>query len=104
MKFGLSDSEYEFINQTVVLPLMACGATVWCFGSRARGNHQRFSDLDLMVEGPAEIQSLVAAISEKLLDSNFAYKVDLVELRSFAKSYLENYYRERILWNPDSGS
>jgi predicted nucleotidyltransferase len=98
MRFGLSDTEYEFINQTVVLPLTARGATVWCFGSRARGNHRRFSDLDLMVEGSLDLQGLVGEISEQLVESDFPYKVDLVELRRFAKSYLEDFYRERVLW------
>jgi predicted nucleotidyltransferase len=102
MRFGLSDTEYEFINQTVLLPLTARGATLWCFGSRARGTHQRFSDLDLMVESPLDLHGLVSEISEQLVESDFPYKVDLVELRRFAKSYLENFYRERVLWNQNA--
>ncbi|MEN9825428.1 MAG: hypothetical protein RI953_1173, partial [Pseudomonadota bacterium] len=37
----------------------------------------------------------------QLIESNFPYKVDVVQLRNFAKAYLENFYRERVLW--DSG-
>jgi predicted nucleotidyltransferase len=55
MKFGLSESEFDHITKTVVEPLVLHGAVVWCFGSRARGTHQQFSDLDLMIEGPPDI-------------------------------------------------
>jgi predicted nucleotidyltransferase len=101
MRFGLSETEYEFITETIVKPLAAHGATVWCFGSRARGNNLRFSDLDLMVDAPADLQSQLDELAEQLVESNFPYKVDIVQLRSFAKAYLENFYVERVLW--DSG-
>jgi predicted nucleotidyltransferase len=102
MRFGLSAEEYEFIEQTVVLPLAVSGAVVWCFGSRARGNQTQFSDLDLMIDCSSDLNSIISEMSEKLIESNFPYKVDLVELRRFAKSYLENFYRERVLWSANS--
>ncbi len=102
MRFGLSAEEYEFIEQTVVLPLAVRGAVVWCFGSRARGNQTQFSDLDLMIDCSSDLNSIISEMSEKLIESNFPYKVDLVELRRFAKSYLENFYRERVLWSANS--
>lgn len=101
MKFGLTDSEYNYITKTVVEPLSARGAVVWCFGSRARGTHQKFSDLDLMIESPDVLQPLLSEIAETLIESNFPYKVDLVELRIFAKSYLSQFYQERLLWNTE---
>jgi predicted nucleotidyltransferase len=102
MRFGLSDSEYAFISKTVVVPLADRGASVWCFGSRARGTHARFSDLDLMVDCPDNLEGFISEISEQLIESDFPYKVDLVELRRFAKSYLEGFFRERVLWEVDS--
>jgi predicted nucleotidyltransferase len=99
MCYGLSQKEYEFIYQTVVVPLKAHGAVIWCFGSRARGTHSRFSDLDLMVESQRDLSSIVAEISDQLVNSNFPYKVDLVELNNFAKSYLDNYNKEKVLFS-----
>ncbi|NBX19021.1 MAG: nucleotidyltransferase domain-containing protein [Proteobacteria bacterium] len=98
MKFGLSESEFDYITKTVVEPLVAHGAVVWCFGSRARGTHQKFSDLDLMIEGPPDIQPLLGEIAETLIESRFPYKVDLVELRNFSKFYLRQFYQERQSW------
>jgi len=42
MKFGLTQEEYAFVAAQVIEPLRARGATVWCFGSRARGDYQKF--------------------------------------------------------------
>lgn len=96
--FGLTPSEYDFIIQTVVEPLEKQGATVWCFGSRARGTHQKFSDLDLMVESEQNLSQLISELSDELVESHFPYKVDLVDLRKFAQSYLSHFYAERVLF------
>lgn len=95
MMFGLSPAEYQYIVDTVVAPLEAQGALVFCYGSRARGDHQRFSDLDLMVEATQDLAPLISHLQEQLSNSNFPYKVDLVELRQFADSYKPGYERDR---------
>ncbi|MBE9540577.1 MAG: nucleotidyltransferase domain-containing protein [Proteobacteria bacterium] len=38
-------------------PLKNQGANVWIFGSRARGDHQEYSDLDLMVSADIDISA-----------------------------------------------
>lgn len=86
----------------MVTPLEKHGAVVWCFGSRARGTHQRFSDLDLMIEAEKDLSSIVGEISEQLRESNFPYKVDIVELRNFAKSYYDTYNLEKIVFRSSS--
>ena len=96
MKFGLSASEYQFIEENVVLPLEQLGATVWCYGSRARGDQTKFSDLDIMIESDSDLSKSISIILEKLQDSNFPYKVDLVQLREFAESYKPGYEQDRI--------
>ena len=103
MKFGLSESNYRFIQQNVVKPLQQLDAKVWCFGSRARGDHAPFSDLDLMVEPKAnvnngELISTIGHIREQLEDSDFPYIVELVQLGEFAHSYQTNYERDKTLF------
>jgi predicted nucleotidyltransferase len=95
MNFGLSDEEYDFISVHVVAPLSKYGAKVWCFGSRARGDFKKFSDLDLMIENGQHLESVVSSIREFLSNSNFPFKVDLVQLSDFAQSYRENYEHEK---------
>jgi predicted nucleotidyltransferase len=48
MIFGLSDHEYELLAQLAISPLQKCGAKVWIFGSRARGDQRLYSDIDLL--------------------------------------------------------
>lgn len=94
--FGLTPSQYQFIYESVIAPLESKGAIVWCFGSRARGTHKEFSDLDLMVEGPESLRAEIGQIREALSNSNFPYKVDLVLRSDFALSYVPQYESERI--------
>lgn len=100
MKFGLKPLEYNYIQETVIAPLAALNLKVFCFGSRARGTHSKFSDLDLMIEGTktknAEI--LKSKIEEVLSNGNFPLKVDLVFIDDFAQSYKDNYLNERKPW------
>ncbi|MCB0357644.1 MAG: nucleotidyltransferase domain-containing protein [Bdellovibrionales bacterium] len=96
MKFGLTQEQYKYILETVVLPLESNEAIVWCFGSRARGDYKKFSDLDLMVESKKDQSVLMAKIRETLENSNFPLKVDLVDKNEFAISYLENFNKEKI--------
>lgn len=97
MIFGLTKSEYEFIIKTIILPLAKKGAKVWCFGSRSRGDHQPFSDLDLMIESSYDLSREIGAINEALVESNFPYKVDLIQEKDFAKSYKNNFEKEKKL-------
>lgn len=100
MRFGLTNEEYNFIQNNVIVPLQKYDTTVWCFGSRARGDYKKFSDLDLMLEtskagdGYAFIQE-VGRIKDFLSASNFPYKVDIVILSDFAQSYRAGYERDK---------
>lgn len=95
MKFGLSTQNYDFISAEVVAPLEKNGAEVWCYGSRARGDHHRFSDLDLMVESSSDLSNLINKILEKVSNTNFPYKMDLVQINEYADSYKDGYIKDR---------
>ena len=96
MKFGLSDEQFKYIANTVVKPLSKVRASVYCFGPRTRGDHQKFSDLDLMIESDTKPTSLIGEIQEDLVEGNFPYKVDLVHFSDFADSYKEGYEKEKV--------
>jgi len=75
MKFGLQTHEFEYIQKKVVAPLTKLNFVVYCFGSRARGTHSPFSDLDLMIEGTKsnEADQLKSQIEEDLSKENFPF-------------------------------
>jgi predicted nucleotidyltransferase len=101
-KFGLTQEQYEFILQEIVVPLDKQGAVVYCFGSRARGDHQKNSDLDLMVVCEELLTSEISSMLEVLQDSNFPFTVDLVQEQNFAEAYIDNYLSERQLFKTDN--
>lgn len=96
--FGLNDDELRTISRLVIHPLTNAGAKVWCFGSRARGDHKKFSDLDLMVESERELTGLIGTVKEAIIESNFPYKVDIVQLKNFAHQYRQNFESEKVLF------
>ncbi len=96
MRFGLSQGEYELLENLVVKPLRERGAVVWCFGSRARGTQHKFSDIDLMVDTTTDLSPLIAQLVEDIVESHFPYKVDIVQRIDFAQSYLSGYERDKV--------
>lgn len=98
MKFGLTDKEYEFICNEVIKPLASLDAKVWCFGSRAKSNHSKFSDLDLVIEDKEGVAEILGSIDENLINSNFPYKVDLVLSSRVARAYLDTIEKEKVIF------
>ena len=97
MKFGLTASQCELLDKLLVRPLKDMGASVWIFGSRARGDHKTFSDIDILFETNQEIGlGRLSQFKEALEESNLPYKVDIVNLCDLADSYRMNALKERI--------
>lgn len=99
MKYGLTAAELNFLEARVVVPLKSLGAKVFLFGSRANGTFSKFSDIDLLFTAtahgkvaPHEIQMILANIDE----SDFPYKIDLVDEAELASSYKAHVNREKI--------
>ena len=96
MKFGLSDKEYQLLDQIVFTPLKAAGATIFIFGSRARGSHHRYSDIDILTQSDSDLSRLISQLIDNIEASNFPYKVDIVEERHLADSYKASVRRDKI--------
>lgn len=96
MKYGLTREQFDFINTEVIQPIQKQGGRVFVYGSRARGDYKKFSDLDLMVESQSKIP--LGAIQEKLETGNFPLKVDLVWYGDFAESYKPGYQKDKAPW------
>lgn len=88
--FGLSEENFSLLKKLVIDPLKNMNAKVYVFGSRARGDQRKFSDIDLLFELPptsGERDAEVYLIKSAIEESHFPYKVDLVEMKSLAASY-----------------
>lgn len=100
MKFNLSDSEYNQLTKLVIEPLKKSGLKVYIFGSRARGNSHPFSDIDILYSYEniePEFNASISQIKEAVEESNFPFKVDLVNEKDLAASYRESVFKERVL-------
>lgn len=91
MKFGLTEKEWNILDQTLIRPLLKeQNAKVWIFGSRARGDYKKFSDIDILFslsEGKKLPQGFLSQIKENLDNSSLPYKVDIVDIKELAQSY-----------------
>ena len=98
MKFGLSQEQYQLLEDLVIGPLKKKGAKVWIFGSRARGDHHKYSDIDLLYEPQQEglEPELISSLNENAENSDLSYKVDLVSTEDLAKSYWPGVQQERV--------
>ena len=70
---------------------------VYLFGSRARGDNTPFSDVDIGLLASKDISDKMTILREILEESNFPYKVDLVDLSS-NKELLEIVLKEGKRW------
>lgn len=97
MKFGLSLVQYKFLEDIIIKPLKSHHARVWIFGSRAKGTQQPFSDVDLMFELTQALpKGFIFEITSLLEESNFQYKLDLVNKDEVAKSYQADIEKSKI--------
>ena len=97
---GLKREEFDFVRQNLIDPLKQHGAAVYLFGSRATGQHQKFSDIDLFYQESVEEKIPNELITNILIffeDSFFPYKIDLVKYENLAKNYLPAIEESKIL-------
>jgi predicted nucleotidyltransferase len=92
--FGLTKSDWDILNSICFQPLKKAGTFVWVYGSRARGDHQKFSDIDILYQNaPAD---LVRKIKDQLEESRLSIKVDLVDESHLAESYKASVIKDRV--------
>lgn len=95
--YGLSTEQLAYLDQCVVAPVEQHGGKVWLFGSRARGDQQPYSDVDILIEGDkSQLYNVLSDIREQLEESNFPFAVDLVLAEELAGSYAASVRRDRV--------
>lgn len=69
------------------------------FGSRARGDYSRVSDIDIGIlpEKTLEKKKLVL-LKEKVDDLNLPYTVDVVDLSKVTRAFREKALRDGVIW------
>jgi predicted nucleotidyltransferase len=97
MRWGLEPLDLQLLERLLFEPLKARGARVWIFGSRARGDQKKFSDLDVLFEESNPISLVeLSKIREELEESELPIKVDLVAVKDLAESYRASVMKDRV--------
>ncbi len=75
-------------------------ARLYLFGSRARGDARRASDIDIAIlpEAPLEPGTL-ARIRDALEESTIPYEVEVIDLSSVDEPFRRKVLAEAIAWN-----
>lgn len=94
-RFGLTAQHEQVLTDILITPLAKKGVSLFVFGSRARGDYKKFSDLDILVEGVVP-ESLLSRIRESLEESSLPFRVDIVCLHDLADSYRAGVLRDRV--------
>jgi type I restriction enzyme S subunit len=71
---------------------------VWAFGSRARGEAKRYSDLDLAIITTQPMSlSRSAALAEEFAESELPFKVDIVDWAVASDTFRQIIERQRVV-------
>ena len=69
------------------------------FGSRARGDYSRVSDIDIGILPDKSLdRKKLILLKEKIDNLNFPYTVDVVDLSKVSEAFRETVLREGIIW------
>jgi uncharacterized protein len=82
-----------------VLSALFPNATIYLFGSRARGTHYERSDIDIALDTGIRLEQVdVGEARDMLNESNIPYKIDVVDVRGVHESMRKNILEEGIVW------
>ena len=71
---------------------------IYLFGSWARGEAKRSSDVDIAIESKDDMSFLIGEFREALENSCIIYNVDVVDMNFAAESLCKKIREEGIIW------
>jgi len=93
---ALSPVEWKIVSE--ILRRHLPGREVWAYGSRARGTRlKKYSDLDLLIEGPPLPMEARSALVEAFDESSLPFKVDVVEAESLEPTFRQRIEADKVL-------
>jgi predicted nucleotidyltransferase len=95
-----SDGDVEAAMRIASRELGAQRARLYLFGSRARGDAGRASDIDIAILADAPLEpGTLARIRDALEESTIPYQVEVIDLRSVDERFRRTVLAEAIAWN-----
>lgn len=96
--YGLSDKEFD--EMTTIFGKCKNLEKVILYGSRAKGNYKKFSDVDITLEGNNLTLADLFQIQDLLYESDLPYMYDVSILSSITNPALLDHIRRRrsVIW------
>lgn len=97
-EINITKTEREIVNN-ILNSTLTENILVYIFGSRAKNSNKKFSDLDIALKDKTKISfAVMADLQEKFDESSLPYKVDIIDLNSITKSFLNCIGSDLVLW------
>ena len=96
--YGLSDKEFD--EMTAIFSKCKNLEKVILYGSRAKGNYKKFSDVDITLEGDNLTLADLFQIQDLLYESDLPYMYDVSIFSSITNPDLIDHIRRRgiLIW------
>lgn len=74
-------------------------ATIYLFGSRARGTQSKWSDIDIALDAGHPISRFILGEVMSIFEaSNILYKIQVVDINSVNEAMKTSILRDQVLW------
>ena len=90
MSFGLNENEKVLLIRILKKHIQDGSCIV--YGSRAKGNHKKHSDIDLVIKNSTNQEAhILGPLKDELNESNFPYLVDIQFYETIKNQALKNH-------------
>ncbi len=74
-------------------------AKIYLFGSRARGTHGKWSDIDLALDAGEQLPiSVVGEAGDVMKETNIPYKIEVVDFHNVSPEMQASIRTDGVLW------
>jgi predicted nucleotidyltransferase len=89
----------EKVKSLVIDYLKDEDATIILFGSRARGDFNKFSDIDIGLIPYGHIdRNKIILLKDSLENMNIPYTVEIIDLSKVSDAFRQQALKEKIVW------
>lgn len=74
--------------------------TIVLFGSRARKEHKKYSDVDIgLIPARGIDEKVITLLKEKIENSNIPYKVDIININEVTEDFRKQILKDAVTWS-----
>ena len=89
----------EELQRMVLAALGSHDASVWLFGSCARGEPRQHSDIDIAILARDDLSpAFFSELQDEIEESTIPYDIDLVDMRTADPALVDQVRREGVKW------